>query len=52
LVVNFGWLIYSSRVYQKNLGPNSASIAAAMTTYNPDKTWEEVDYETVLKDMP
>lgn len=26
-------------VYQKNLGPKTASIAQAMTAYNPDKTW-------------
>ena len=26
-------------VYQKNLGPRTASIAQAMTTYDPDKTW-------------
>ena len=27
------------RVYQKNLGPNTAQIAGAMTEYNPDPTW-------------
>jgi hypothetical protein len=27
------------RVYQRNLGPKTASIAAAMTTYDPDPTW-------------
>jgi len=27
------------KVYQKNLGPKTASIAAAMTTYDPDSTW-------------
>jgi hypothetical protein len=26
-------------VYQKDLGPNTAAIAKAMTEYNPDKTW-------------
>jgi hypothetical protein len=26
-------------VYQRNLGPKTASIAAAMTTYDPDPTW-------------
>ena len=26
-------------VYQKDLGPRTANIAAAMTEYNPDKTW-------------
>ena len=27
------------KVYQKNLGPRTAKIAGAMTTYDPDKTW-------------
>ena len=27
-------------VYQKDLGPRTASIAAAMTQYNPDKSWQ------------
>jgi hypothetical protein len=27
------------KVYQKNLGPKTSSIAQAMTTYNPDGTW-------------
>jgi hypothetical protein len=27
------------KVYQKNLGPKIASIAQAMTTYDPDSTW-------------
>jgi hypothetical protein len=27
------------KVYQKNLGPNTAKIAGAMTTYDPDDTW-------------
>ena len=27
------------KVYQKNLGPKTASIAAAMTIYDPDPTW-------------
>jgi len=27
------------RVYEKNLGPRTAQIAAAMTEYNPDPTW-------------
>ena len=30
------------RVYEKNLGPNTAKIAAAMTDYNPDPTWKLV----------
>ena len=27
------------RVYQKNLGPETASIAGAIDEYNPDPTW-------------
>ncbi len=27
------------RVYQKDLGPDTATIARQMTRYNPDKTW-------------
>ncbi len=30
------------KVFQKNLGPNTAKIAAAMTTYDPDSTWTPV----------
>jgi DUF2950 family protein len=30
------------RVYQKNLGPKTAQIAAAMTEYDPDPTWSLV----------
>jgi hypothetical protein len=29
-------------VYEKDLGPKTANIAAAMTEYNPDVTWNEV----------
>jgi hypothetical protein len=29
-------------VYQKDLGPNTASAAAAIKTFNPDKTWKKV----------
>jgi hypothetical protein len=29
-------------VYQKNLGPNTASVAQSMTKFNPDKTWTAV----------
>lgn len=28
------------RVYQKNLGPRTAEIAAALTEYNPDPSWK------------
>jgi hypothetical protein len=31
------------RVYQKNLGPNTARLASAMTEYDPDSTWKRVE---------
>jgi len=34
---------YDGVVYQKDLGPDSAKIAAAMERYDPDKTWHETD---------
>jgi len=34
---------YSGIVYQKDLGPETARIAAAMERYNPDKTWQRTD---------
>ncbi len=30
-------------VYQKDLGPNSAATAQAMTRFNPDATWKKVE---------
>jgi len=33
------------RVYQKNLGPNTARLAPAMTEYNPDPSWKLVDVQ-------
>lgn len=36
---------YNGIVYQKDLGPDSAKIAAAMERYNPDKTWHRTDDE-------
>jgi hypothetical protein len=30
------------RVYQKNLGENTEKLAAAMTAYDPDHTWQRV----------
>jgi hypothetical protein len=32
---------HDGRVFQKDLGKNTASVAAAMKEYNPDKTWSE-----------
>lgn len=34
---------YNGIVYQKDLGPDTARIAAAMERYNPDKTWQRTD---------
>jgi len=33
---------HDGKVYQKNLGPNTAAVAKGMKEYNPDKTWTEV----------
>ena len=33
---------YEGKVFQKDLGKNTASAAAPMKEYNPDKTWAEV----------
>jgi len=33
------------RVYQKDLGPDTAKLAAAMTEYNPDPTWKLVEVQ-------
>ena len=30
-------------VYQKDLGPQTSHLAAAMKVYKPDGTWEAVD---------
>jgi len=34
---------YAGAVFQKDLGPNTAKIAEAMTSFNPDKTWTKVN---------
>ncbi|HEU4345360.1 MAG TPA: DUF2950 domain-containing protein [Candidatus Binatia bacterium] len=33
---------HDGKVFQKDLGPNTASVAKGMKEYNPDKTWTEV----------
>src|SRR4029077_18065667 len=33
---------HEGKVFQKNLGKNTASIAKSMKEYNPDSTWSEV----------
>lgn len=36
---------YDGVVYQKDLGPDTSKIAAAMERYNPDKTWHRTNDE-------
>jgi hypothetical protein len=33
---------HSGKVYEKDLGPNTAKLAEQITAYNPDTTWTEV----------
>jgi hypothetical protein len=33
---------HDGKVFEKNLGPNTASISKGMKEYNPDKSWAEV----------
>jgi hypothetical protein len=33
---------HDGKVFQKNLGPNTAAVAKSMKEYNPDSTWAEV----------
>ena len=33
---------YDGKVFQKDLGANTATVAKSMKEYNPDKTWTEV----------
>jgi hypothetical protein len=37
----------SCQVYQKDLGPDTADIASAMQSYDPDATWQPVNKATV-----
>ncbi len=32
----------TGKIYQKDLGPKTSALAAAMTAYNPDATWHRV----------
>jgi hypothetical protein len=38
-------LSHQGRLYQKDLGPDTAAIAEAMTRYDPDASWTEVAEE-------
>jgi hypothetical protein len=39
-------------VYQKDLGPETASVAAAMPVFNPDDTWQRVPTEVPVAATP
>ena len=34
-------------VYEKDLGPNTLSIAFAMRKFNPDETWKKAEIQEV-----
>ena len=40
------------KVYQKNLGLGTQRNVQAMTVYNPDNTWELVDYQKAFLERP
>lgn len=40
----------SGVVYEKDLGPDTATVAAAITAYNPDKTWTAIPASEVDAD--
>jgi hypothetical protein len=33
---------HDGKIFEKDLGKNTGTVAAAMKEYNPDKTWKEV----------
>src|SRR5712691_1442165 len=38
---------HQGNIYQKDLGPNTAAVASAMTAFNPDGTWQRVSDDAV-----
>ena len=36
---------HKGEVFQKDLGANTAKLAARMTAFNPDRTWTKVTVE-------
>ena len=40
---------HDGKVFQKDLGKNTAAVAKSMKEYNPDKTWTEVKGEVATK---
>jgi Protein of unknown function (DUF2950) len=33
---------HQGTIYEKDLGPQTATVAAGMTAFNPDNTWQRV----------
>lgn len=40
---------HSGMVFQKDLGPNTTKLAQRMTSFDPDKTWQEVTNITLVR---
>jgi hypothetical protein len=40
---------HDGTVFQKDLGPDTAKLAEAMTSFNPDKTWKKAPTEPTGK---
>jgi hypothetical protein len=40
---------HSGVVYQKDLGPDTVTVAPKMTSFDPDQTWEKVDTAVVAR---
>jgi hypothetical protein len=38
----------SGDVYEKDLGPDTSANAAAITLFDPDKSWEKADMDPPL----
>ncbi len=40
---------HAGTVFQKDLGPNTATVAEAMTSFDPGPTWKKVDATEAAK---
>jgi hypothetical protein len=40
----------SGVIYEKDLGPETANLAKAITAFNPDNTWNQVPADESLAD--
>ena len=38
---------HQGKIHQKDLGPDTAAVAEAMTRYDPDASWAEVGEEAL-----